>query len=70
VAGYIKNGETLENTAVKEVFEEIGQIVKKIEYISSYYHDKRELLMIGFKCDVEKKTLINQLKLIILNSSI
>ena len=55
VAGYIKNGETLEETAVRKVFEETEQILKKIEYISSYYYEKRELLMIGFKCDVEKK---------------
>jgi len=55
VAGYIKNGETLEETAAREVYEETGQIVKNIRYISSYYHEKRELLMIGFKCDVEKK---------------
>lgn len=55
VAGYIKKGETLEDTAIREVKEETGQIVEKIEYISSYYYEKKELLMVGFRCEVKKR---------------
>ncbi len=55
VAGYIKRGETLEETAIREVEEETGQLVEKIEYISSYYYEKKELLMAGFKCEVKKR---------------
>lgn len=54
VAGFIKNGETLENVTEREVYEEIGHKVEKIEYIESYYYDKKELLMIGFKSKVKK----------------
>lgn len=54
VAGYIKQGENLEEAAIREVEEETGQKVNKITYISSYYYEKRELLMIGFRCDVKK----------------
>ncbi len=54
VAGYIKNGETLEECAAREVYEETGQKVIKAEYVASYYYEKRELLMTGFKCDVTK----------------
>ena len=59
VAGYIKQGETLEEAAIREVDEETGQSVNKITYISSYYYEKRELLMIGFRCDVEKREFNN-----------
>lgn len=55
VAGYIKKGETLEDTVIREIKEETGQIVEKIEYISSYYYEKKELLMVGFRCEVKKR---------------
>lgn len=59
VAGYIKQGETLEDAVKREVDEETGQKVIKTTYISSYYYDKRELLMIGFRSDVEKRDFNN-----------
>lgn len=55
VAGHIKQGETLEQSAIREVNEETGQEVDHIEYISSYYLEKKELLMVGFKCRVRKR---------------
>lgn len=54
VAGYIKEGETLEESAIREVKEETGQDVYKITYKASYYYEKKDLLMIGFRCDVKK----------------
>lgn len=54
VAGYIKQGEALEDAVIREVDEETGQRADKVTYVSSYYYDKRELLMVGFRCDVKK----------------
>lgn len=54
VAGHLKQGETLEESASREVHEETGQTVDQIEYIASYYHENKELLMAGFKCQVRK----------------
>ena len=36
-SGYLKKGETLEETVVREVFEETGQRVISCEYVQSYY---------------------------------
>ena len=55
VAGYIKKGETLEETVIREVEEETGQRVDRLEYMASYYLEKKELLMTGFKCEVRKR---------------
>ncbi len=54
VAGYVNQGESLEDAVIREVAEETGQQVDKISYVSSYYYDKRELLMVGYRCDVKK----------------
>lgn len=55
VAGFIKLGETLEESTIREIDEETGQKVEMIRYVSSYYYEKKELLMIGFRCDVKKR---------------
>jgi NAD+ diphosphatase len=54
VAGHLKQGETLEHSATREVNEETGQVVDSIEFVASYYYEKKELLMAGFKCQVRK----------------
>lgn len=54
VAGYMKPGESAEDTASREIKEEIGLDVEKLEYISSYPYQKKELLMLGFKATVRK----------------
>ena len=54
VAGIIKMGESAEETAVREIKEEIGQTVKSLEYIASYPYEKKEMLMLGYKAVVEK----------------
>ncbi len=56
VAGHIKKGESLEETVIREVAEETGQRVDHLEYMASYYLDKKDLLMIGFKCEVKKRS--------------
>lgn len=48
VAGYQKIGETLEDTVKREVFEEVGLVVKSTNYVKSYYYTKKDLLMVGY----------------------
>lgn len=54
VAGYVNQGEALEDAVIREVSEETGQKAEKVTYVSSYYYDKRDLLMVGYRCDVKK----------------
>lgn len=56
VAGFIKQGETVEYTAKREVEEELGLEVINVRYIKSYYYGKRDNLMLGTVCIVKKKT--------------
>ena len=54
VAGVMKLGESAEETACREIKEEIGQDVISLEYIRSYPYDKKEMLMLGYKANVKK----------------
>ncbi len=54
VAGVMKLGESAEDTAVREVFEEIGQHVHSLRFVKSYPYEKKEMLMLGFRADVQK----------------
>lgn len=55
VAGIMKIGESAEDTVVREVQEEIGQKVEKLEFIGSYPYEKKEMLMLGYKATVKKQ---------------
>lgn len=54
VAGVMKLGESAEETACREVKEEIGLDVEELKFIKTYPYDKKEMLMIGFKASVKK----------------
>lgn len=54
VAGYIKSGENAEETAIREVQEEIGVATHTLRYIKSYYYEKRDMLMLGFVAFADK----------------
>ncbi len=54
VAGIMKPGESAEETAVREIKEETGLNVVKLEYIRSYPYEKKEMLMLGYKAVVRK----------------
>lgn len=54
VAGVMKLGESAEETAVREVLEEIGQTVQDLKFIRSYPYEKKEMLMLGFRGQVKK----------------
>lgn len=54
VAGYMKPGESAEETACREIKEEIGLTVEQLTYIKSYPYEKKGLLMLGFAAKVKK----------------
>ena len=58
VAGVMKIGESAEETACREVKEEIGLDVENLKFIKTYPYDKKEMLMIGYKAEVKKKDFI------------
>lgn len=52
-SGYLKKGDTLEETVSREVFEETGQRVLSCEYVQSYYFAPKNLIMAGFIAHVK-----------------
>ncbi len=54
VSGYMVEGETIEEAVAREVNEETGQNVYKCQYVSSYYFEPKQLIMIGFIAYVKK----------------
>lgn len=47
-SGYLKKGDTLEQTVRREVLEETGQEVLSCEYLGSYYFEPRNVILAGF----------------------
>ncbi len=56
-AGYVKKGENAEKTVPREIKEELGLSVVKAKYMSSRYHAKKDVLMLGFIVVVEEGTI-------------
>ena len=54
VSGYMKPGETAEETVIREVKEEVGLDVLTVEATGSYWFEKKDMLMLGFIGRVEK----------------
>lgn len=54
VAGVMKIGESAEETICREVQEELGLTVEKLEYVQSYADPNKELLMLGYQVTVAK----------------
>jgi len=48
VSGYIKPKETAEQTALREVKEEIGIDLDELHLIGTYWFEKKDMMMIGF----------------------
>lgn len=55
VAGVMKLGESAEETAIREIEEEIGQKVEELSFVKSYPYEKKEMLMLGFHARVNKQ---------------
>jgi len=53
VAGHVKSGETAEETAIREIREEVGLDVSELEILGTYVIRSRDLLMIGFKAETK-----------------
>ena len=54
-SGYLKKGDTLEETVAREVLEETGQSVLSCEYVQSYYFAPKNLIMAGFIAYVRER---------------
>ena len=54
VAGIMKLGESAEETAVREIKEELGLKTECLTYIRSYPYEKKEMLMLGYMAKVKK----------------
>ncbi len=57
VSGFMKIGESAEESAVREIEEEIGQKVEELRFVRSYPYEKKEMLMLGFHAKVKKAEL-------------
>lgn len=55
VSGYMKPGENAEDTARREVAEELGLTVTGLEQAGTYWFGKKDMLMIGFFAQVKKE---------------
>lgn len=56
VAGFTEIGETVEETVVREVYEEVGLRVKNIRYYKSQPWGAANDILMGFYCDVDGET--------------
>lgn len=58
IAGFVDPGESLEQAVVREVYEEVGLSVEKIDYMASQPWPFPGSLMIGFRVKVKNNTII------------
>ena len=58
VSGFMKIGESAEESAAREIEEEIGQKVEELCFVRSYPYEKKEMLMLGFHAKVTKAELV------------
>lgn len=54
ISGYMKPGETAEECAEREVLEETGISLSRLQLVGTYWFAKKEMLMIGFIGRAEK----------------
>lgn len=57
VSGYITPGESAEECAVREIMEETGQKVEKLELVMTNWFAKKDMMMVGFFAKVHKSPL-------------
>lgn len=55
VAGHINTGESPENAAVREVYEELGLKAKTVRLINIYQHPTKDMLMAGYFIEAENE---------------
>ena len=54
-AGYVKKGENAEKTVPREIKEELGLDVVKSKFMSTRYHQRKDVLMLNFIVVVDEK---------------
>lgn len=57
VSGYVTPGENAETCAVREIFEETGQTVDRLELAFTDWFARKEMMMIGFFASVRESEL-------------
>jgi len=57
ISGHIKAGETAEQTAVREVYEEVGLKVQDLKILKTYVTKDQDFLMIAFKAETNDFTI-------------
>lgn len=57
VSGYIKPGETAEQTAIREIMEETGQEVEELRPVQTNWFEKKGIMMLGYFARVKEKPL-------------
>ena len=63
IAGHIKSGESAEETVVREVGEEVGLKISNPNFLGTYAHKQRNLLMIGFKTETKEMQIKKSIEL-------
>lgn len=58
VSGYMTPGESAEQTCVREVKEEIGLDALQVDYLGSWFYDKRDQLMLGFAVKIPEEKFV------------
>lgn len=53
VSGYIVPGESAEECAVREILEETGQRVERLEPVLTSWFDRKDMLMVGYFASVK-----------------
>ncbi len=53
LSGYVTNGETVEETVHREVFEEAGLKIKNVRYLGSEYLSTKEIIMLTFMAEYD-----------------
>lgn len=57
ISGHIRSGETAEETAIREVYEEVGLQVSTLEFLKTYATKVHDLLMIAFKAETKNTSI-------------
>ncbi len=57
ISGHIRTGSTAEETAVREVREEVGLEVSNLKLVRTYAARDRRLLMLAFRAEAEKTSI-------------
>ena len=55
VSGYMKPGESAEECAAREIYEELGLSVSRLAITGTYWFEKKDMLMIGFAARVRRR---------------